>query len=493
MPLDLPLLNSSFNAKDKYRSRVGTSYALLPFKFIKLDHKRYIVTNFVGEYVVLSRTSLHALIQHKLEINSDLYDQLKVKHFIIDGDSTVALDLLACKYRTRHSLLKNLTSLFIFVVSLRCEHSCPYCQVSRQSQDRQAFDMQLTHAEKAIDFVFSSPSPDLKIEFQGGESLLNFELIRWIVERVSHRNDIESRNVSFVIATNLAILNDDILEFCAEYEIDISTSLDGPRELHNANRPRPNKNSYELTIEGIKRVRDRLGNDAVSALMTTTPASLSQPKAIVDEYLQQDFSSIFLRSISPYGFAVKTGVASGYSSEEWIIFYRSALDYIIQINLEGTPFREEYASMLLRKILTPFPTGYVDLQSPAGLGLSCLTFNYDGSIYASDESRMLAEMDDYTFRLGTLDNDTFADVISSEKLIGLLSETMTESMPMCADCGIQPYCGSDPVFHYATQSEIVGHKPTSGFCSKNMEIIKHLIHLLEDHEDSSLVLRSWIS
>ena len=98
--------------------------------------------------------------------------------------------------------------------------------------------MQREHAEKAIEFVFASPSPDLKIEFQGGEPLLNFELIRWIVERVSKRNATEERDISFVIATNLAILTEEVLEFCAEYEINISTSLDGPRELHNANRPR---------------------------------------------------------------------------------------------------------------------------------------------------------------------------------------------------------------------------------------------------------------
>ena len=43
------------------------------------------------------------------------------------------------------------------------------------------------------------------------------------------------------------------------HDIQISTSLDGPRELHNKNRPRPGKNSYEKTIEGIKKSREVLG------------------------------------------------------------------------------------------------------------------------------------------------------------------------------------------------------------------------------------------
>ena len=94
--------------------------------------------------------------------------------------------------------------------------------------------------------------------------------------------------------------------------------------------------------------------------------------------------------MSPFGFAVKTGAIGSYTGEEWLTFYRLALDYIIGLNLKGVPFREEYAALLLRKMLTPFPTGYVDLQSPAGIGIAGLAFNYTGDLYASDESRLLS-------------------------------------------------------------------------------------------------------
>ena len=62
---------------------------------------------------------------------------------------------------------------------------------------------------------------------------------------------------------------------------------------------------------------------------------------------------------------------------------------------------EVYAQLLLQKMLTPFPTGYVDLQSPAGLGIGCVVYNYDGDVYASDEGRMLAEMKDDRSASGT--------------------------------------------------------------------------------------------
>ena len=138
-------------------------------------------------------------------------------------------------------------------------------------------------ADKALALVFRSPSPLIKIEFQGGEPLLNFGLIKHIVEQAEAINKLEKRDLEFVIATNLALISDEALIFCKAHNILISTSLDGPADLHNRNRPRPGGDSYQRTIAGINRVRNALGRDRVSALMTTTQASLGRVKDIIDE------------------------------------------------------------------------------------------------------------------------------------------------------------------------------------------------------------------
>jgi uncharacterized protein len=117
------------------------------------------------------------------------------------------------------------------------------------------FDMKPEVTDRAVDFMFHSPSRAIKVEFQGGESLLNFPLIRRIVERVEARNQAEGRDVQFVIATNLAPLTDEMLDFCREHGIFISISLDGPKALHNQNRPRPGGDSHQLVEAGIRRVR----------------------------------------------------------------------------------------------------------------------------------------------------------------------------------------------------------------------------------------------
>src|SRR5438034_196372 len=155
--------------------------------------------------------------------------------------------------------------------TLRCEHSCPYCQVSRQSTDRSRFDMSEETAMRALDIAFASPAARIKIEFQGGEPLLNFPMIKTIVAAANARN---GKKVDFVIASNLALLDDTVLDFCKANNILLSTSLDGPADLHNKNRPRPGANSHELAVAGIRRAKEILGQDRVGALMTTTEASL---------------------------------------------------------------------------------------------------------------------------------------------------------------------------------------------------------------------------
>src|SRR5262249_31327657 len=159
------------------------------------------------------------------------------------------------------------------------------------------------------------------IEFQGGEPLLNFERIAQIIEEAERRSEMTGKLVEFVVTTNLALITDEMLEYFLNHKVLLSTSLDGPEFIHNANRPRPGHNSYQLTVQNIDRARQILGPGGVSALMTATRMSLSHPREIIDEYVRQGFQAIFLRALSPYGFAIKTARSVGYGIDEFLGFY----------------------------------------------------------------------------------------------------------------------------------------------------------------------------
>jgi uncharacterized protein len=188
---------------------------------------------------------------------------------------------------------------------------------------------------------------------------------------------------------------------------------------------------------------------------------------------------------------LRSAKAIGYPVDEWNSFYEKGLRYILAKVRAGVPIREEYASIVLRKMLTPFAGKYVDLQSPAGMVLGAVVYNYDGDVYASDEARMLAETGDSTFRLGNVHADSYELIFLSDRVKQLLADTMTEATPMCADCAFEPFCGTDPSFHHATQGDAIGHRPTSAFCRRNMFVFRLLLKMLLDEPENAAILRSW--
>jgi His-Xaa-Ser system radical SAM maturase HxsB len=316
-------------------------------------------------------------------------------------------------------------------------------------------------------------------------------MIEFVVDRANDMNRVAERSLTFVIATNLALLDDEVIAFCRAHDVHISTSLDGPADLHNRNRPRPGGDSWERAVDGIRRVREELGADRVSALMTTTEASLERPEEIIDHYLEQGLREVFLRPLSPYGFAVKTKTHSAYDVDRWLVFYERGLDHILALNDRGVDMRERYAAIVLRKMLTNADARYVDLTSPAGIGIAALAYNYNGDVYASDEGRMLAEMSDTSFRLGNLHTDSYEDMLLSDALLAPLEESFTGSVPMCSDCAFEPWCGADPVFHHATQNDSVGHKAWSAFHRRNAGIFKLLLNRYESDSRARDLFRTW--
>lgn len=455
------------------------SYRLLPFRFMRWGDGRVLLTSDPGEWLFLAADDFSAFTRGELKREQPAYADLKSKHFLADGSPLVPLSATATKLRTKYSFLDGFTGLHMFVVSLRCDHSCPYCQVSRVTTDKSRFDMSEETATKAVDWVFRSPSPHIKIEFQGGEPLLAVERIKQVIELAKSRNETEQRDLQFVITSNLSEVTDEAIQLIADHGVFVSTSLDGPEWLHNTNRPRPGNDSYARMRGNLDRLREAIGVDRIAALMTTTEASLSHPAAIVDEYIHLGFTDIFIRPISPYGFAVRTKAAYRYEVDRFLEFYKACLKRVLHWNQQGIAIVEAYTQLIARKLLTPYPTTYVDLQHPAGTGISAIVYNYDGDVYGSDEGRMLAEMKDFTFRLGNLHADAYEQVMGGEHLRRLIASSCLQTVPQCSECAFLPFCGFDPGYNIATQHDLVGHRPTSGFCRKQMGIIRHVLGILD--------------
>lgn len=470
------------------------SYQILPYRFERLKENVFL-SNEVGEHLYLSIDTFNKFIEHRLEPEEKTFKDLKSKQIIADSHIAEVIEMLATKYRTKKNFLTEFTSLHMIVASLRCNSNCSYCQVSKKDLSDVSFDMTKKTAKKVVEKIFESPSQNIKIEFQGGEPLLNFEIIKYIIDKAEWTNIFKKKNLEFVICTNLTLIDEKMLKWLKGHKVYISTSIDGPKELHNLNRPLHNiENSYDLVTEKIKLCREYLGRDSVSALMTTTSHTINHFKEIIDKYIELEFDSVFLRSLNPYGFAKRDKHMLAYPMNDFIENYKKGLDYIIDINKKGKFFAEGYATILLTRILTPFSTGFVDLQSPAGIAIAGVIYDYDGDVYVSDEGRMLASVGDKKFKIGNVESNSYQEIFNSEYLHELIDNSIAESLPECATCAYLSYCGADPVRNYSEQGDIIGNRAISEICNKNKSIIKYLLSLLQKNDkEINKVFWSWIT
>ena len=469
-------------------------YKLLPFRFCKID-SRYFLSNDTGEYIFLEQNKFQSLINKKIEENSEPFYELISKFFIVEPSNLEStIEILATKFRTKKNFILNSTILHMIVPTLHCNSKCLYCQVSSKDSSAKNCVMNFKTAKEIIYLIFQSRSDNIKIEFQGGEPLLQFELIKKIVKYSQKLSKYYHKNLEFVICTNLTLIDEEQLKFISKYPIWISTSLDGSKKIHDQNRPlRNGKSSYDLFIKKLKLTRSIIGTNRISALLTVTKIGLLNHREIVNEYINNQFHSIFLRSLNPFGLAIKNKSELEYSTSEFIDYYKKSLLYILQINIDGYFLVEEYSAIILKKILTPFSTAFVDLQSPSGLGLSCALYNYDGKIYASDEGRMLAETGDDTFYLGSINNN-YEDIFSGDKIKNFIENSIAETLPECSSCPFVPFCGADPVRNYVEQNDLIGNRMKSNFCFKNKQIIKFLLEIIEKNDSKIMsVFWSWIT
>lgn len=343
--------------------------------------------------------------------------------------------------------------------------------------------------------IFQSPSPVIKIEFQGGEPLVNWPTVKFIIEYAEQKNQLKGKCLEFVICTNLTRITEDTLRFLQQHNVAISTSLDGPKELHDRHRVcRDGSSAYDAFTSKLSLVRETLGSYPCSPLLTVTRANLLRLPEVIDQYVEMGFSGIFIRALNPYGMAKAQWDELGYTPEEFLSAYKHALAYIFSLNKKGTFFTEYYATLLLSRILTPFSTGFVDLQSPSGAGISGVIYDYNGNVYPSDEARMLARVDNDFFLLGNVRQNDYRQIFLGEKLRHIIEMSCIETLPGCSWCAYQIYCGVDPVRYYVESGDIIGHRPTSNFCKKHLELFDYFFGLIHsDDIDLLNIIWSWLT
>src|SRR5690606_14818803 len=136
-------------------------------------------------WLVLSDEDFGRYATGTVDEGSELHGKLSDHNFLrATWDEAKAREMIASRKR----FLGYGPNLHVFVVTLRCNETCVYCHASRADMDAVQTDMSKETAEKAVDLVFQTTSPGVTIEFQGGEPLVNFEVVKHIIEYAKQKN-----------------------------------------------------------------------------------------------------------------------------------------------------------------------------------------------------------------------------------------------------------------------------------------------------------------
>jgi len=453
---------------------------LIPLNFKEINGK-YLLVNLSGDFIFLDKIAFNDFIDF-----TAIIPNLENRFYI---NSLDGLAEVISKYKKSKQYLKQSTSLFIIVVTNRCNLNCIYCQASRNNSSDKRYDMDQSTASKAIDLILQFPGKNLTIEFQGGEPLLNFEIIKFIVDNFKKKNNV-NKELKFNIVTNLTEIDKEKINFILENNITLCTSCDGNREVQDYNRPFNKRSSFDALREKLQLIKAITnGKIGMNGILTTTKKSLQYPKEVVDEYLKLGLDSIYIRSVNPFGLAKKIFSIIGYSPYEFLDFYKNCLDYIIEINKKGKLFIEGTAQIFLKKILGD-GVNHMEFRSPCGAIIGQIAINYNGSIYTCDEGRMMAQTGDDSFKIGEVSYSLYKNLFDNETTKTMCLASCMESFPRCNQCVYLPYCGICPIINYTEEGDIF--KNNSFRCVINEGILDYLFGLLDKDQEATKIFKKWI-
>lgn len=465
------------------------------FRFKKFDSESFLITNDIGKYAFLTNDEFEDFVCWKID-SWDKYKELLEKKFIVDLDYEKEMSKA---FLQKNWFLAYGPSLHIVVVTKRCNHQCIYCHASACSKDLINMDMTQEISTGVVDAIFYTSSPNVTIEFQWWEPLLNFDIVKYIIEYAKGKAFYLKKNVSFTIVTNLTLMTEEILNYLLENNVWISTSLDWNEEIHNNNRIFREWNSFKEVTYWINRINSeyekRWSRNKIWALLTVTKDSLSRYKEIIDTYIDLWLRGVFIRPLNPYWFAFNDLEKLSYKIEDFLDFYNKSMDYIIEINKKWIQFIEMLSNIYLYKILTPSDPNYMDERSPCGACIWQVAYDYNGKIYSCDEWRMLARMWDDNFLMSELKenwSDTYSSMMDSETTKIMVQASTLDWLPWYNDSVYKPYLWVCPIFSYKTSWNIFSNYINNDKRIFDYKVFDYLFDKLRDNETKD-IFEKWIT
>ena len=150
-------------------------------------------------------------------------------------------------------------------VAHTCNLNCSYCFASQGKYHGERAVMSFEVGKQALDFLMdnSGTRRNLEVDFFGGEPLMNWDVVKQLVEYARNVEKERGKNFRFTLTTNGMLIDDDVIDFANREMSNVVLSLDGRKEIHDRERvDYAGNGSYDRIVPKFQKlVESRGGKD----------------------------------------------------------------------------------------------------------------------------------------------------------------------------------------------------------------------------------------
>lgn len=190
---------------------------------------------------------------------SECYDQITE---LKENGSLFAPDTFKPMANHLKEKTSNVVKALCLHVAHTCNLNCSYCFASQGKYSGERALMSFETGKKALDFLIenSGDRHNLEVDFFGGEPLMNFDVVKKLVEYARSVEKEAGKNFRFTLTTNGMLIDDDVIDYCNKEMSNIVLSLDGRKEVHDKFRvDYAGKGSYDTIVPKFQKFVEKRG------------------------------------------------------------------------------------------------------------------------------------------------------------------------------------------------------------------------------------------
>ncbi len=192
---------------------------------------------------------------------ADIEDAMADIQELIDREELFTRDVyrdFVMDFKKRETVVKALC----LHVAHDCNLACRYCFAGEGEYHGRRSLMSFEVGKKALDFLIANSGNrrHLEVDFFGGEPLMNWPVVKQLVEYGRSREKPCGKEFRFTLTTNGVLLSDEIMEFCNREMSNVVLSLDGRKEVNDRMRPfRGGAGSYDRIVPKFRKFAESRG------------------------------------------------------------------------------------------------------------------------------------------------------------------------------------------------------------------------------------------